>query len=207
MYLKRKYQTSNVNENEELRDIKYRDHELLDTEREEGNSQENVPKQYGGVQLDTSKLSILSKSPNFMILGKIDETEVEVEIEKGIMKARYELMGRGEDRDGKESGASESGEDEQSARAREELDSTLNYAHMRATDIPTVQRLYPPKPATIEKEKVMDCIKEKLMDTVREYKAEHCDSKGNFKQHNLSCQDAKALKELKKEIKDKRVVV
>ena len=151
-------------------------------------------------------MSVLSKNPKFMVLGKIDETEVEVEIEKGLMKARYELMGRGEDTDNQESVTDDNDEDEQAVQ-KERLDATLNYANLRATDIPTVQRLYPPEPASMWKEKAMENVKEKLMDTVKDYKAEHCDSKGNFKRHNLSRQDAEALKELKKDIREKKIVV
>ena len=165
------------------------------------NSARNEPKLYGGVRLDPNEMNVLSKSPNFMVLEKIDETEIEVEIEKGMMKARYELMGMGEE-DG-----DQTEEEEQGRRQKEELDKNLNYANLRATDIPTVQRLYPPKPATLKKEKIMDNIKEKLLETAREYKAEKCDRKGNFKHHNLNNQDAEALKELKKEVRDKNIVV
>ena len=206
-HLKRKYQGED-SENEEIRGIRYRDVEI-ERERndERENSARNEPKMYGGVQLDPDKIDILSKSPNFMILGKIDETEIEVEIEKGMMKARYELMGMGEeDGEGVAEGEQTEGE-EQGRRQREELDKSLNYAHLRATDIPTVQRLYPPKPATLRKEKVMDNIKEKLMETVREYKNENCDRRGNFKHHNLNNSDTEALKELKKEVRDKNIVV
>ena len=86
-----------------------------------------------------------------MVLNSIDKTEVEVEIEKGLAKARYELMNR-------------KGEDEDNMSGhQEEFSKTLNYANLRATNIPTVQRLYPPKPASIKQEIVMEGIKEKLL--------------------------------------------
>ena len=38
-------------------------------------------------------------------------------------------------------------------------DKSLNYGTLRATDIPTVARLCPPRPSTLEKEKILDNIK------------------------------------------------
>ena len=90
---------------------------------------------------------------------------------------------------------------------RVEYNKVLNYANLRATDIPTVQRIYPPKPGTIKQEKVLGNLKEKLMDTVREYKREHCDNKGNFKQNNLSKEEVEGMKEIKDKIKQKEIVV
>ena len=212
-HLKRKYLVGNMEASREIRGIAYQDVEL---ERlvsgVGGNSQKAEPKMYGGVELSDEGKKVLSKSPNFMVLGKIDETEIEVEIEKGIMKARYELMGREDvtDTGGQEVRDHEStdGQDDVGGHGqREELDKCLNYAHLRATDIPTVQRLYPPEPATMWREKAMENIKDKLMDTVREYKEEHCSKEGHFKEHNLNSQETKALKELKKEIKDRKIVV
>ena len=123
------------------------------------------------------------------------------------MKARYELMSRVEE-DMDQTTNSENGDTiEGSVPQREELCKTFNYANMRATDIPTVQRLYPPAPATIKQEKILDNIKEKLLDTVQEYKSKHCDSKGKFKNHNLSRDEMIGVKEIKKDIKEKKMVV
>ena len=47
-------------------------------------------------------------------------------------------------------------------------DKSLNYATLRATDIPTVARLCPPRPSTIGKETILDNIKDKLLNTVSE---------------------------------------
>ena len=210
-HLKRKYLLTSSEGNEKIRGIAYQDIELGNSGNgEEENSQEAQPKLYGGVRVSKEGMRVLSKSPNFMVLDKVDETEVEVEIEKGIMKARYEIMSRGDDTDEQERGGGETAEEQDNIgrhEPREELNKCLNYANLRATDIPTVQRLYPPEPATMWKEKAMENIKDKLMDTVREYKAEHCDKNGFFKEHNLNRQEVKAMKELKKDVKDKKMVV
>ena len=138
-----------------------------------------------------------------MIFEKIDNIEVEVEIEKGISKARYELMNRGDDSD-------ESPDEEDSAMSnnrKQEGNKTLNYRNLRATDIPTVQRLIEPKLGTMSEELVMESTKEKLLDCVRQYKGEFCNNKGEIKEDNLSNEERQGLKQIKRDIKDKKVVV
>ena len=84
-HLKRKYQVDDRDQNEEIRGVKYRDFELREEASDEGGerSERNEPKVYGGVQMKASGMDILSKSSNFMVLERVDETEMEVEIEKG----------------------------------------------------------------------------------------------------------------------------
>ena len=90
---------------------------------------------------------------------------------------------------------------------REESDKILNYANLRATDIPTVPRLYPPKPSTVKNEGIMTKIKEKLMETVAEYKGKHCDRKGRVLAQNITKEETEAMNQLKKRVKDKSVVI
>ena len=85
--------------------------------------------------------SLLTTS--FMLLDRINKEEVDVE--KGLAKARYEIMDCGDEVD--EEGS------------KGVPDKSLNYATLRATDIPTVARLCPPRPSTLEKEKILDNIK------------------------------------------------
>ena len=93
---------SNQNQNDiqDTRAIMYKDREL-DQMLNERNSVENI-EVYGGVEINENVKKILSKEPGFMIHANIDEVEIEVEIEKGMAKARYELMSRGEEEDGEE---------------------------------------------------------------------------------------------------------
>ena len=181
-----------------IRHIRYRDADLENMN--DNHNDKNEPRLYGGVSVNSKTKSLLSKDPNFMLLERIDQTEIEVEIEKGLAKARYELM---------------STEDEERNRVNENHTratiehntTTLNYANLRATDIPTVSRIFPPKPASVKIEKVIDNIKVKLLETVAEYSEKHCDSKGNIKDQNVTREELKTLKDLKKDIKEKKVVV
>ena len=185
----------------EIRHVRYRDAELSSIGVEEHVG--NIPRMYGGAEVRSSAVNILSKDPNFMILDRIDDTEIEVEIEKGIAKARYELMDCSED----EADADDGGGGGGNKRDKVELNKTLNYANLRATDIPTVSRLHPPRPATIKKEKIIDNIKEKLLETVSEYKKKHCDGKGRIREQNITRDEMVAIKEMKKEVKEKEVVI
>ena len=188
---------------EETRSIKYKDDELDEFEKQNTPIGNNKPEVYGGVSISDKSEIILSKEPRFMIFEKIDDIEVEVEIEKGISKARYELMNRGDDSD-------ESPDEEDSAMSnnrKQEGNKILNYKNLRATDIPTVQRLIEPKLGTMSEELVMESTKEKLLDCVRQYKGEFCNNKGEIKEDNLSNEERQGLKQIKRDIKDKKVVV
>ena len=49
-------------------------------------------RKYGGVELSDNQEKALKMDPRFMLYMKIDEIDIEVEIEKGCTKARYALM-------------------------------------------------------------------------------------------------------------------
>ena len=78
-------------------------------------------------------------------------TKMEVEIEKGCTKARYSLMNdKDKNVNVQNDGTNEHGHehnDENSDDLFNATGKTANYANLRVTDLPTVQRLYPPKPA------------------------------------------------------------
>ena len=82
-----------------------------------------------------------------------------------------------------------------------------NYANLRVTDIPTVQRLFPPKPATLDKEVAMQSLKDKLLRKVLEFKEKRCNEKGWLKEKNISKGQSDGLKEIGDKIKNKEIVV
>ena len=184
--------------------IMYKDDDLDNLEERNDQTYNNKSEVYGGAVINEKVEKILSKEPGFMVYNKIDNIEIEVEIEKGISKARYELMNRGE-----ENGDGSEDEDIESNRNRtqEDFNKVLQYNNLRATDIPTVQRLIEPKLGPISKEVVMESTKQKLLECARAYKATHCKREGEIKGDNLSMDERQGLKQIKKEIKDKKVVV
>ena len=183
----------------EIRNVMYRDIELDGIREGAEQSSANKPRLYGGVQISEEETLILSKDPSFMLLERIDRTELEIEIEKGLAKARYELMGCSEEEEDEEDGT---GRHTKTAR-----DTSLKYASMRATDIPTVARLCPPRPSTMKKEKVLESVKSKMLATVSEYQKKHCDKKGRIKKQNIDKSEEKALREVKEKVKKKEMVV
>ena len=90
---------------------------------------------------------------------------------------------------------------------RDNIDKNLKYSNLKATDIPTVQRLHEPKHGTVKQEIVMENTKQKLMACAQMYRDKHCNRKGVLKVDNLSDDERNGLKMIKKEIKDKKVVV
>ena len=84
---------------------------------------------------------------------------------------------------------------------------TADYANIRATDIPTVQRLFPPKPASMRREIVMQNMKDKMLMEVKRYKEKNCNSKGWIKEKNLSKQEEMGLLEVTEKIRNKEMVV
>ena len=179
-----------VHMEKEIRNILYKDTDMDNMERAEDGNQ---PRVYGGAEVNAADVSVLSKDPNFMLLDRINTDEIEVEIEKGLAKARYELMG--------------CADEVEENMTKEVSDRTLKYAYMRATEIPTVARLFPPKPSTYTKEKILDNIKSKMLDTVSEYKRLHCDKDGKIKEQNVTKAEEKAIKDIKKRITDREIVV
>ena len=188
-----------------IRQIKYSDGDLRQSGDENSRSDDNEPRIYGGAEIGNQEIEILKKDPRFMTMKPIDELEIEVEIEKGMAKARYELMNCGVEEDDQDDSIEEV--NRTGNNTKQDLDTTLNYANLKATDIPTVQRLYPPKPSTIRNETIMSTIKEKLMGSVGEYRNKHCNEKGIVKNQNITMGETVAMKQLKKRTKEKEIVV
>ena len=215
-HLKSKYHKKNRIGNDEFyvreSHIKYRDNELVDLEKQyEG--ERNEPRMYGETQIGDKAKAVLTKDPNFMILDKIDITEIEVEIEKGLAKARYEWMNSEDndisDQDITDHISTDTVEENDRGNQQQHMSTykTVNFADKRATDIPTVQRLYPPKPGKLKQESILENIKMKLLDTTKEYMNKHCDNKGRIKNHNLSNEEKEGIKEIKEKIKEREIVV
>ena len=111
------------------------------------------------------------------------------------------MMSWAEDEEDEEVEQSRNNKDE------EEPDTKLKYSNLRATQIPTCQRLQEPRQGTVEREIIMESTKEKLLACVQSYMGSHCDRKGNIKTGNLTQEEVEGLKKIKKDIKDNKVVV
>ena len=127
---------------------------------------ENTPVIYDDLELGVNAKEVLSLHPGYRVYEKIDEKSVEVEIEKGFCKARYSHMN--EDRNDATSGVNvennddDNGINDDCTEVFHRSKKSVNYGNLRVTDIPTVQRLFPPKPARLEKEVAMQSLKDKI---------------------------------------------
>ena len=169
---------------------------------------ESDPVVYDNIELDEDEKAAMRLHPNYMLYDKIDEVKVEVEIEKALAKARYSMMNKKETdntNDTTDENNSDEQENEYEVFSMEEK--AAKYANFRVTDLPSVQRLYPPKPATISKEVAMQSLKEKILNKVREFKEKKCNNKGWIKKKNVSKSEEEGLKKVKERIKSKEIVV
>ena len=82
-----------------------------------------------------------------------------------------------------------------------------NYSNLRATDIPTVQRLFPPKTGTIQQELAMQNTREKMLRVIKEFKQKRCNNKGWLKKRNVTHDVFEGLKEIKEKVGKKEMVV
>merc|ERR1712208_44420 len=112
-----------------------------------------------------------------------------VEIEKGCTKARYHFMGEDNNNN-----------NDENLKAFDFENKVANYANIRATDFPTVQRLYPPKPSTIRRVVVMQSVKDKMLNKVREYRDKNCNEKGFVKKVNVNNEVSNGIKSIKERV-------
>ena len=195
--------TSDDDEGEDMKGIKYKDIALEKiNEERDAEAYENKPRVYGGANVNSEMASFLSKDPGFMIFDRIDALNVEVEIEKGLTKTRYELMNRGEEDDEEYENNQRRGNTRQ-----DEPNNVLNYCNLRATEIPTVPRLIEPQKASLKQEIIMENTKQKLLDTLHTYMTNHCDEKGEIKDYNLNAEEKKQLKDIKRDLKEKKIII
>ena len=163
---------------------------------------------YDGIELSSEAKEALSLKPEFMTYKKIDEHKIETEIEKGMTKARYAWMSEGQKRqDASDIDGEASDEILEEFEVYNASEKVLDYANLRATELPTVQHLLPPKPASIRREVIMQNIKNKMLNTVREYQENKCDDKGLIKKKNICKTETDGLKEIKEKINNKEMVV
>ena len=153
-----------------IRSIKYSDRDL-DSIVDDNNNTANVL-QYGEIELNENAKKALSMVPGFMMYEKIDDLNIEVEIEKGCTKSRYHFMSEVEVNDTANNNDDTQNDDNRTVLNLENKSS--DYAKIRATDLPTVQHLFPPKPATMRREIVMQNIKDKMLAEVKIYKENNC---------------------------------
>ena len=77
-----------MDENGNVRDVIVTDDKLIEMNE---HVEKNV-KMYGGVQINEEEATALKVDPEYRVYKRIDDVDIEVEIEKGCTKARYHFM-------------------------------------------------------------------------------------------------------------------
>ena len=191
------------NDVKNIRDVKYTD-EDLSTNTANDNSEEDVIV-YGGGELTENMKAALRMNPKYMMYNRIDERQIEVEIEKGLTKARYSWMGEKDksDKDGGDGKSMNESEEDGRSEVYNMSSKTADYANVKATDLPTVQRLFPPRPASLRRELAMQNMKEKMISKTKEYKSKKCNQKGWLKEKNVN-KEFEGLREINVKVKAKQ---
>ena len=174
-----------------IRNVMYADIHL--EEKVASRNTDLEPIVYDNLVVSDNVKAALKLHPKFRAYGKIDTTRIEIEIEKGISKARYALMN------------SEKNDENEDVENNDVIETNVyhhvkkvaDYSNLRVTDLPTCQRLYPPQPATVNKELHMQNLREKLLMKVEEYKAKRCNKNGFVKKGNITNTEFEGLKELR----------
>ena len=146
-----------TDENGNIRDVIVTDEKLAEMNDNVG----KVVKTYGDVEINDEEEAALKLEPEYRVYKRIDEVDLEVEIEKGCTKARYHFMGENNDNNNQNATQNNNNNDDNTKEFDIET-KIANYANIRATDLPSVQRLFPPKPSTIRREVIMQSVKDKM---------------------------------------------
>lgn len=192
-----------VDENGDIRDVIVSDEKLAAMEE----NVEKIVKVFGGVTVNNEEKAALKLNPEYRVYKRIDDIDLEVEIEKGCTKARYHFMGEDNNNNTNTAQNNNNNNNDENLKAFDFENKVANYANIRATDFPTVQRLYPPKPSTIRREVVMQSVKDKMLNKVREYRDKNCNEKGFVKKGNINNEVSNGIKSIKERVKEKEIVV
>ena len=140
-FLTRKWKNEVPHANEEkVRGVKYKDSDI----NVQVNDKNDEVLRYGEADLNNNMIQALTLNPKMMTYSKISKVDLEVEIEKGIVKQRYQFMKSVEEQD-----QTDESVDEHENEAFSLESKSIDYGKLRATDLPTNPRLIMPRPATI----------------------------------------------------------
>ena len=166
---------------------------------------EMEPKVYGGVQLVEDEKTAMKLPPKFAEYVKLDIYNIETEIEKGCTKWRYELMNEDENEGEHEE---DTVQNDKSKPVYDIENKKLDMAMVRATDLPTADRVILPGPARDRRKEVMiQLTKEEMMHDVRVYMAMNCLEDGQQKETCLPAGCSRGIKSLQQKSKEGELVI
>ena len=188
-------------------DIKISDTELAQMEEQE---QEVKVPVYGGVRVPREVEQVLKLPPKFALYPRVDMKMVEMEVERGIWKARWE--DRSEEQRGRRGEPTEQEMEEMMAETRvwDSNAKELNYSKIRVTQLPTNRRVVAPKPLTgsgRNKEVQLQFLKARLLDETKKHLKKEYDEHGRPKESNITPEEAKGLRTARDITEDGTVII
>ena len=153
---------------------------------------------------------MLKLPPKFALYPRVDMKMVEMEVERGIWKARWE--DRSEEQRGRREEPTEQEMEEMMAETRVWDSNTkeLNYSKIRVTQLPTNRRVVAPKPLTgsgRNKEVQLQFLKARLLDETKKHLKKEYDEHGRPKESNITPEEAKGLRTARDITEDGTVII
>ena len=198
-------------ENEEvIRLTKIEDKDLgIDKEIEE-------PVIFGGAILSDDEKALLINRPEYATFGKLIRSDIQVEIEMGLAKIRWDRKKRGYKEESDSDSGIETGDEGNNDDLAKEAESRATYSrenkrldmgNRRATDCKNNRRTYLSKARPLLEEAELLLRREAWDMVVKKYIEKHCNLKGNQNVNNLNESEQRGLRSLLKRVMDKEIVI
>ena len=150
------------------------------------------------VEVTNNAKETLQLPPKTATYGPINMIECETEIEKMLVKLKWEKRSEAER---EEVGASKQEWEEmkrQDVEIHDLENATINFNRMRVTQLPTNPEIKIPRDLPQAEELKCHQLKQELLSAVRMYRAEFCDERGNIKERNLSSACTRGIKDIRR---------
>ena len=168
------------------------------------------------VTLGQNEIKILTRGPKFTIRRCLNRERYMVEMEKAILKEKWDRMSKGKEMEEEmslieegEKGRLEEAMEELEARSRQIYDGqekVLDFGNLRATDAKENKRVKFPKALSPVEEAKMEVRRVTWAKIYNDFEQEMCDEDG-IQESNLTREEEMGLKSLKKRVKDGELVI
>ena len=140
---------------------------------------------YSDIELSDEEKEYLNLTPKYREFEKLDIEKWHVEVEVNSIKTRWELMNRNKrDENNKDKTEEELHAEEEMARESTDIynkeTQSVTMSNLRVTDLPSVTRLFPPRPAGGQDEIKIQEQASLAKEAFNQYRAKNCDHKGNL---------------------------
>ena len=194
--LQDKYQRSKAPIPSQILGIKISDGELAEDEAREDLHEVKV---YGNAVVPGEVRPALALDPKFAIHPRIDMKEVEMEVEKGIWKARWDYKSK-ELREGQVMTEQEEEREAEETRIYDRAEKRMNFSKLRVTQLPGNARVVAPAPLIGDgrsTELHLQHLKTRLMRVTAMHLQQEYDAQGRPKEANITIEERRSLKAVK----------